>query len=261
MTVGFAGADLANVINEAALLAARRGCEEIGSVELQDAVERVVAGLEKKNRVLRQEEKERVAHHEVGHALVALMLPGGETVHKISIIPRGISALGYTLQVPTEERFLMTKAELENTIAALLGGRVAEELIFHDLSTGARNDLLKATDIAKNMVKSYGMSEQLGQVSFEGRQTVFLQTGQGFDSGEYEYSEATAREIDVAVRCIIETEYVRATHLLTAHLTLLRDAAQLLLRKETMSGEELEAILYCSNGQANHKAIQAAAVY
>jgi len=143
MTVGFAGADLANVINEAALLAARRRREEIGSAELQDAVERVVAGLEKKNRVLRQEEKERVAHHEVGHALVVLMLPGGETVHKISIIPRGISALSYTLQVPTEERFLMTKAELKNKIAALLGGRVAEELIFHDLSTGASNDFLK----------------------------------------------------------------------------------------------------------------------
>jgi cell division protease FtsH len=159
MTVDFAGADLANVINEAALLAARRGREEIGAAELQDTVERVVAGLEKKNRVLRQGEKERVAHHEVGHALVALMLPGGETVHKISIIPCGISALGYTLQVPTEERFLMTKAELENKIAALLGGRVAEELIFHDLSTSASNYLLKATDISKSMVKAYGMSE------------------------------------------------------------------------------------------------------
>jgi len=187
------------------------------------------------------------------------MLPGGETVHKISIIPRGISALGYTLQVPTEERFLMMKAELENKIATLLGGRVAEKLIFYDLSTGASNDLLKATDIAKSMVKAYGMSEQLGQVSFkEGRQTVFLQTGQSSDSSEY--SEATAREIDVAVRRIIETQYVRATNLLTAHLTLLRDAAQLLLRKETMSGEELEAMLYHSNGQASHKEIQAAAV-
>jgi len=153
----------------------------------------------------------------------------------------------------------MTKAELENRIAALLGGRIAEELIFRDLSTGASDDLLKATDIAKNMVKAYGMSEQLGQVSFKERQQkVFLQTEQ--TSGSSEYSEATARDIDVAVRRIIETQHVRATNLLTAHLTLLRDAAQLLLRKETVSGEELEAMLYHSNGQASHQAIQAAAV-
>lgn len=258
MTVGFAGADLANVINEAALLAARRGREEVGVAELQDAVERVVAGLEKKNRVLRPEEKERVAHHEVGHALVSLLFPGGETVRKISLIPRGMSALGYTLRVPTEERFLMTQAELENTIAALLGGRAAEELIFHDLSTGASNDLLKATEIAKNMVKAYGMSEQLGQVSFqEGPQATFL--GQNAERGEY--SEATARDIDVAVRRILETQYRRTIHLLIAHLTLLQNAAQLLLQKETMSGEELAVMLAHTNGHASQQTPQAAAVW
>ena len=156
----------------------RRGKDLVGFSELQEAVERVIAGLEKKNRVLNPKEKERVAHHEVGHALVALTLPGMDAVQKISIIPRGVAALGYTLQLPTEDRFLMTKSELENKIAVLLGGRVAEELIYHEISTGARDDLLKATDIAKSMVKAYGMSEKLGQISFDGeRQPLFLQTG------------------------------------------------------------------------------------
>ncbi len=241
MTVGFAGADLANIVNEAALLAARRGKERVGLAELQEAVERIIAGLEKKNRVLNKKEKERVAHHEVGHASVALALPGADTVQKISIIPRGIAALGYTLQLPTEDRFLMTKAELENKIAVLLGGRVAEELIYQEVSTGARDDLLKATDIAKNMVKAYGMSEKLGQMSFDGeRQPLFLQAGQSPRGSDY--SEDTAREIDCEVRRIIDTQHERVTQILNARLPLLRQAAAVLLQKETISGEELHAI-------------------
>lgn len=261
MTVGFAGADLANLINEGALLAARRGRDQVGIAELQEAVERVVAGLEKKNRVLTREEKERVAHHEVGHALIALMLPeGGGTVQKISIIPRGVAALGYTMQVPTEDRFLMTKGELENKIAILLGGRVAEELIFHDISTGARDDLLKATDIAKNMVKTYGMSEVLGQVSLDdGKAPAFLPHTQ--NPSAHEYSEITAREIDAEVRRIIDTQYVRATQILGDQQNVLRTAAGVLLQKETISGAELQKMLYPSNGHAPHDDVQVATVH
>jgi len=167
MTPGMVGADLANVINEAALLAVRRGHDKVEQSDLEEAVERVVAGLEKKNRVLTKPERERVAHHEVGHALIALLLPGTDPVHKISIVPRGIAALGYTLQLPTEDRFLMTKTELENKIAVLHGGRVAEELIYGEVSTGAHDDLRKATDIAKRMVKDYGMSEAIGTVTLD----------------------------------------------------------------------------------------------
>jgi cell division protease FtsH len=247
MTVGFAGADLANIINEAALLAVRRGKDLVGFAELQEAVERVIAGLEKKNRVLNQEEKERVAHHEVGHALVALALPGADTIQKISIIPRGVAALGYTLQLPTEDRFLMTKSELENKIAVLLGGRVAEELVYREISTGARDDLLKATAIAKSMVKAYGMSEKLGQVSFDGeRQPLFLPTGQPHAGGEY--SEATAREIDSEIGRIINEQYGRVTTLLAARQDVLREAAVALLRKETITGGELQAIVAQKDG-------------
>ncbi|HEV8711652.1 MAG TPA: ATP-dependent zinc metalloprotease FtsH [Candidatus Binatia bacterium] len=247
MTAGFVGADLANIINEAALLTARRGKDQVGLSELQEAVERVVAGLEKKNRVLRREEKERVAHHEVGHALVAQALPGTDAVRKISIIPRGVAALGYTLQLPTEDRFLMTKAELDNKIAILLGGRVAEELVYHEISTGAQDDLLKATEIAKNMVKAYGMSEQLGQVSL-GRehQSLFLQPGQS--AGESDYSEATAQEIDAEIRRIVETQHARATNILNVQREALREAAALLIRQETITGDELRAIAAQADG-------------
>ena len=241
MTPGFAGADLANIVNEAALLAVRRGKDKVGVSELQEAVERVVAGLEKKNRVLNKQEKERVAHHEVGHALVALAIPGSDTVQKISIIPRGVAALGYTLQLPTEDRFLMTRSELENRIAVLLGGRVAEEIIYHEVSTGARDDLLKATEIAKSMIKAYGMSEKLGKVSFDGeRQSLFLRPNQTQGGGDY--SESTAQEIDAEVRRIIEEQYTRVTTLLTAQQNTLRDAAEVLLQKEVISGDELRAI-------------------
>jgi cell division protease FtsH len=242
MTAGFVGADLANLINEAALLAVRRGKEKVGMSELQEAVERVIAGLEKKNRVLNPMEKERVAHHEVGHALVAMSIPGADAVHKISIIPRGIAALGYTMQLPTQDRFLMTKTELENKIAVLLGGRVAEETIYHEVSTGAQDDLLKATDIAKSMVKAYGMSEKLGQVSYDrDRRSAFLPTGPSDSTGEF--SEETAREIDCEVRRIIDQQYSRVSELLRRQQLILREAAAMLVLKETITGEELKAVL------------------
>lgn len=247
MTAGFVGADLANIINEAALLAVRRGKDVVGLAELQEAVERVIAGLEKKNRVLNRMEKERVAHHEVGHALVALSIPGSDPIQKISVIPRGIAALGYTLQLPTEDRFLMTKSELENKIAVLLGGRVAEEIIYHEVSTGAQDDLLKATGIAKSMVKAYGMSEKLGQISFDrDRQPLFLQQAQPQASGDY--SEETSREIDCEVRRIIEQQYGRVTSILNAQQEALRRAAKVVLGKETITGEELKAIVGASSG-------------
>ncbi|MDR4477236.1 MAG: ATP-dependent zinc metalloprotease FtsH [Nitrospira sp.] len=241
MTPGFVGADLANLLNEAALLAVRRGKDTVSMSELQEAVERVIGGLEKKNRVLNKMERARVAHHEVGHALMALSIPGGDAVHKISIIPRGIAALGYTMQLPTEDRFLMTVSELKNRIAILLGGRAAEEVIYGEVSTGAQDDLRKATDIAKSMIKAYGMSEKLGQVSLErDRQSIFLQTGPSQTPGDY--SEQTSREIDCEIRVLIDEQYERARDLIKNQEAILRHAAQVLLEKETITGEELKAL-------------------
>ena len=248
MTAGLVGADLANIVNEAALLAVRRGKDAVGLAELQEAVERVIAGLEKKNRVLNQMEKERVAHHELGHALVALSIPGADAVQKISIIPRGIAALGYTIQLPTEDRFLMTKSELENKIAVLLGGRVAEEIIYREVSTGAQDDLMKATDIAKSMVKRYGMSEKLGLLSFDrDRQPLFLQNGQPQAPGDY--SEETAREIDCKVHRIIDEQYARVSRVLNSQQEVFREAAAVLLKKEIITGEELKAIIAKSSAR------------
>ena len=242
MTPGFSGADLANIINEATLLTVRRNKEQVGLSELQEAVERVVAGLEKKNRVLNKMERERVAHHEVGHALVALSFPGADPIQKISIIPRGIAALGYTLQLPTEDRFLMAKTELENKIAVLLGGRNAEELIFGEASTGAQNDLVRATDIAKSMVKSYGMSEKLGAVTLDReRQPLIMQIQAPQEKGDY--SEETAREIDCEVRRIIDEQYDRVRWLLAEKKRALVEGAKALLDREVISGSELKAIM------------------
>ena len=242
MTPGFSGADLANIINEATLLTVRRNKEQVGHSELQEAVERVVAGLEKKNRVLNKMEKERVAYHEVGHALVALSFPGSDPIQKISIIPRGIAALGYTLQLPTEDRFLMTKTELENKIAVLLGGRIAEELIFGEASTGAQNDLVKATDIAKSMVKSYGMSDKLGTITLDReRQPLFMQIQAPQEKGDY--SEETAREIDCEVRRIIDEQYERVKRLLAERKAALLEGAKRLLDQEVISGADLKAIM------------------
>ncbi|HEU0069376.1 MAG TPA: ATP-dependent zinc metalloprotease FtsH [Nitrospiraceae bacterium] len=242
MTPGFSGADLANIINEATLLTVRRNKEHVGHSELQEAVERVVAGLEKKNRVLNKMEKERVAYHEVGHALVALSFPGADPIQKISIIPRGVAALGYTLQLPTEDRFLMAKTELENKIAVLLGGRNAEELIFGEASTGAQNDLVRATDIAKSMIKSYGMSEKLGTVTLDReRQPLIMQIQAPQEKGDY--SEETAREIDCEVRRIIDEQYDRVRWLLAEKKRALVEGAKALLDREVITGSELRAIM------------------
>ncbi len=242
MTPGMVGADLANVVNEAALLAIRRGRETVEQHDLEEAVERVVAGLEKKNRVLSQEERKRVAHHEIGHALVALSIPGSDHVQKISIIPRGIAALGYTLQLPTEDRYLLTRTELESRIAVLLGGRIAEELVFGEPSTGAADDLQKATAIAKRMVKDYGMSEKLGTVALDqSGPPSFLKTAE--PQGPPTYSEHTAQEIDAEVRRMIEEQGNRVRELLCSLKPVLLAGAEKLLKDEVMTGEELKALL------------------
>src|SRR5437762_1037351 len=240
LTPGFTGADLANLVNEAALVATRRGANQIAMNDFNLAIERIVAGLEKKNRLLNPREREIVAHHEMGHALVAAALPGTDAVHKISIIPRGIGALGYTIQRPTEDRYLMTREELDNKMAVLLGGRAAEHLVFEHLSTGAADDLAKATDIARSMVTRFGMGTALGPVTYQTEPSSFL--GQAFGSQRL-YGEETAREIDVAVRGIIEAQFQRARALLATNRALLDEAARVLLAKETLAGEELEGIL------------------
>ena len=242
MTPGMVGADLANILNEGALLAVRRNRETVEQKDLEEAVERVVAGLEKKNRVLSEEERKRVAHHEVGHALVALSIPGADPVQKISIIPRGIAALGYTLQTPTEDRYLLTRSELENKIAVLLGGWVAEELVFGEASTGAADDLQKATDIAKRMVMDYGMSDVLGTVALEKEpQPAFLPTRERTVGAQY--SEETAREIDQEVRRFIEEQTPRVKELLTKVKPVLLEGAQRLLDQEVMTGEDLRLLM------------------
>jgi len=242
MTPGFVGADLANVINEAALLAARRGKKAVGMAEMEEAIERMVAGLEKKTRVMNKQERRIVAYHELGHALVALSIPNADPVQKVSIIPRGIAALGYTLQRPTEDRYLMTKSELIDKLTTLLGGRVAEELAFDEVSTGAQNDLVKATDIARSMVKEYGMSESMGLVAFErNRQSLYIQTPQ-FPSSQ-EYSEKTSREIDAEIKRIVDEAHKRARKILIAKKKILDKVAQVLLEKEVIQGEELERLV------------------
>ena len=240
LTPGFTGADLANLVNEAALVATRRGAGQVGMNDFNLAIERIVAGLEKKNRLLNPREREIVAHHEMGHAFVAAALPGSDAVHKISIIPRGIGALGYTIQRPTEDRYLMTREELENKMAVLLGGRAAEHLVFGHLSTGAADDLSKATDIARSMVTRFGMGVTLGPVTYETEPTSFL--GQAYGSQRL-YGEETAREIDVAVRGIVEAQFQRARAILAANRAFLEDGAGMLLAKETLAGAELEGIL------------------
>ncbi|BBO71943.1 ATP-dependent zinc metalloprotease FtsH [Desulfosarcina alkanivorans] len=237
MTAGMVGADLANLVNEAALLAVRRDRACVGMAEVEEAVERVVAGLEKKNRLINPAEKEIVAYHELGHALVAMALPGTDPVRKISIIPRGIAALGYTMQVPTEDRFLMRKTELNNRIATLLGGRAAEALIFNDISTGAQDDLSRATGIARSMVKEYGMSERMGQVYFAHNQQPNFLGGMGDAGGQY--SDETAKTIDEEVRRIVDEQYDVAFHILTANRALLVETVGRLLADEVIEGDAL----------------------
>lgn len=196
---GFTGADLANLVNEAALLATRRGAESVHLSDFTAAVERIVTGLEKKNRLLIPKEREIVAYHELGHAIVAMELPGQDPVHKTSIIPRGIGALGYTIQRPTEDRFLMTKEELDNRMAVLLGGRAAEYIFFHHLSTGAADDLVKATDTARSMVLRYGMDKYLGHVVYERERPSILGTPAQANPYAREFSDETERPMDHAM--------------------------------------------------------------
>ena len=239
-TAGFSGADLANLVNEAALLATRRGADAVSGDDFAEAIERMIAGLEKKSRVLNEQERRVVAHHELGHAVVAMALPGTDPVQKISIIPRGVAALGYTLQRPTEDRFLMTREELENKMAVLLGGRAAEEVMFDHLSTGAANDLAKVTEIARSMVMRYAMVKALGHVAYEEERPPFL--GGPLPSGHREYSEATAREIDVAVRQIVDGTYEKALAILRRERALLEQWAKKLLDKETLVETELDEL-------------------
>jgi cell division protease FtsH len=238
MTPGFSGADLANLINEAALLATRRGADAVAQADFNEAIERLIAGLEKKNRVLNETERRVVAHHELGHALVALALPGSDPVHKISIIPRGVAALGYTLQRPTEDRFIMTREELDDKMAVLLGGRAAEDVIFGHLSTGAANDLSKVTEIARSMVMRYGMVKSLGHVAYENEPAGFLMN----NISQKQFSEATAREIDVAVREIVDKAYAKALGILKRERGALERWSQKLLEKETLLEADLDEL-------------------
>ncbi|MGD8430740.1 MAG: ATP-dependent zinc metalloprotease FtsH [Ectothiorhodospiraceae bacterium] len=250
MTPGFTGADLANLVNEAALLATRRAADAVYAQDFTAAVERIVAGLERKNRLLNPEERRIVAHHEIGHALVALALPGTDPVHKISIIPRGVGALGYTMQRPTEDRYLLRRAELENRLAVLLGGRAAEMLIFGEASTGASDDLSRATQIARDMVTRYGMDPELGLMTYESDPAPFLQAPAGMVNREQRFSEQTGREIDCAVRAIVEAAFQRATEVLQRHRSELETTAQRLLEQETITEAELPRLETESDAQA-----------
>jgi len=240
-TPGFVGADLANIVNEAALLAARQGKDAVEMTDFDEAIERVIAGLQKKSRVMSAQEKKTVAYHESGHALVAELVPGADPVSKISIIPRGMAALGYTQQLPTEDRYLMTRSELLGRVSVLLGGRVAEEMVFGDVSSGAQNDLQRATEIARTMVTQFGMSEKLGLVSLEGPRTpLFLPIP---THAPKEYSEETARLIDEEVKKIIAQAHAKAREILGSHRSALEELAKLLLEKEVVERPELQAIL------------------
>ncbi|RWO37405.1 MAG: ATP-dependent metallopeptidase FtsH/Yme1/Tma family protein [Mesorhizobium sp.] len=244
LTPGFTGADLANLVNEATLLATRRRADVVTMDDFNNAVERIVAGLEKRNRLLNPREREVVAYHEMGHALVAMALPGVDPVHKVSIIPRGVGALGYTIQRPTEDRFLMTREELENKMAVLLGGRAAEWIVFGHLSTGAADDLAKVTDIARAMVTRYGMSEKLGHVALEKDQRSFLSPNPlAGGPREHDYGEATAEAIDEEVRGIVDTAFSRTVGLLTERRDLLEKTARKLLEIETLSEAELASLV------------------
>jgi cell division protease FtsH len=239
MTPGFVGADLANLVNESALIAARRDRDEVTMADFGEAADRIVGGLEKRNRAMNPKEKEIVAYHESGHALVAMIVPHVDPVHKVSIIPRGIAALGYTQQLPTEDRYLMTRDELTNRLKVLLGGRVSEELIFGDISTGAQNDLQRATDIARSMVTEYGMSERLGPLTYT-RDPRSAHLDLGLRSRERDYSERTAQDIDAEVTRIMGEAHQEARSILSERRDYLERLAKILLEKESIEGEELK---------------------
>jgi cell division protease FtsH len=243
-TPGMVGAELANIVNEAALLAARKGKDAVEMEDFEEAIDRVVAGLARKSRYLSPEEKRRIAYHEAGHAICAAVFTPKEKVHRVSIIPRGVAALGYTLQLPEEEKYLLTKEELLAKICVLFGGRVAEELVFGEVSTGAQNDLEKATEIARAMVLDYGMSEVLGPQTFRKREHLFLDVP--FKEREL-VSEETARLIDEEISKILKSCYDKTKELLQAEREKLDRMVELLLQKEVLEGEELEKILYTLN--------------
>ncbi len=244
LTPGFTGADLANLVNEATLLATRRNADAVTMEDFNNAVERIVAGLEKRNRLLNPREREIVAYHEMGHALVAMALPGVDPVHKVSIIPRGIGALGYTIQRPTEDRFLMTREELHDKMAVLLGGRAAEHVVFGHLSTGAADDLVKVSDIARAIVTRYGMSDRLGHVALERDQRSFLATDQPwYGPQERAYSDETAAAVDEEVRRIVDETFRRTVALLEERRDLLERTARRLLEKETLDEQEMAALV------------------
>jgi len=240
ITPGFTGADLANLVNEAALTATRRGAAHVTMEDFTRAVERLVAGVEKRSRLLNPQERLRVATHEMGHALVAASLPGTDPVHKVSIIPRGIGALGYTMQRPTEDRFLIARADLESRMAVLMGGRAAEEIVFSEVSTGAADDLDRVTDIARQMVMRFGMGG-VGQVVYEQSRNVFLGETP-VATGAKTYSEDTAREIDIAIRKLVDAAYARAKEILSRRRGELDTGTKLLLEKETLTPDEFPAL-------------------
>ncbi len=240
LTPGFSGADLANLVNEAALMATREDAQTVTIGHFTRAVERIIAGLEKKNRLLNPKEREIVAHHEMGHALVAMSLPGTDVVHKVSIIPRGIGSLGYTIQRPTEDRYLMTREELQNKMAVLMGGRAAEHIVYGHWSTGAADDLAKVTDIARSMVTRYAMAEKLGAMTLEQPPQSML--GGPVIPQPHDYSEQTAREIDCAVRDLVNDAFTRADGILKQKRAILDEGASQLLQKETLSDVELKTL-------------------
>ncbi|HSU55826.1 MAG TPA: ATP-dependent zinc metalloprotease FtsH, partial [Candidatus Dormibacteraeota bacterium] len=241
LTPGFTGADLANLVNEAALLATRRQGDSVTMDDFNNAIERIIAGLEKRNRLLNPSERRVVAFHELGHAMVALALPGTDEVHKVSIIPRGVGALGYTIQRPTEDRFLMKREELENKMAVMMGGRAAEQVVFNEVSTGATDDLARATDLARAMVLRYGMSDALGNVAYDRERSAFLQPGIPMQQSR-EYSEKTADSVDNAVRTLVDHALERAIGILKINRALLERTAEELLKTETLNPPQIEAL-------------------
>ncbi len=241
-TPGFVGADLANIVNEAALLAARKGKDEVEMADFDEAIDRIIAGLEKKTRVMNPKEKETVAFHEAGHAIIAESRPHADRVSKISIIPRGVAGLGYTQQLPTEDRYLLKRAELLDRLDVLLGGRVAEEIIFNDISTGAQNDLQRATDLARHMVTQYGMSERLGLATFEEpRTSPFLNIL--MPQGQREYSERTAQAIDEEIQKLLKESHTRVEETLISKRSILESLAKLLLEREVIDRATLDQLL------------------
>ncbi|RMH61929.1 MAG: ATP-dependent metallopeptidase FtsH/Yme1/Tma family protein [Zetaproteobacteria bacterium] len=242
LTTGFSGADLENLVNEAALLATREHAKAVGMGHFTRAIERLIAGLEKKGRLLDEQERRVVAHHEMGHALVAMALPGADPVHKVSIVPRGVGALGYTIQRPTEDHYLITRKQLLNRIAVLLGGRAAERLVFGHLSTGAADDLAKATDIARDMVMRYGMHEELGSVVYEQARMSFLEQKMEMPASGQRFSEETARRIDQAVREMIDEQLARAEAILHRNRAVLDRCAAALLEQETLDEAQLASL-------------------